>query len=90
MDRPGTWNVPPGTLGSNDANLRAMIVDPRDLTEGAAADGSEGTEAATPVRKLMTGRRPPLPDLNASTLEQSSGQSASPGTAGTNGSVQTQ
>jgi len=90
IDRPGTWNIPPGTLGSNDANLRAMIVDPHDLTEGVSADGSEGNAAATPVRKLITGRRPPLANMNASTIDQSSGQSASPGTAGTNGSVQAQ
>ena len=57
----------PGPLGSNDANLRAMIVDPRDLTGGVGADGSEGNEAATPVRSLMTGRRPPLPASNAAT-----------------------
>jgi hypothetical protein len=90
MDRPGTWNIPPGTLGSNDANLRAMVVDPRDLTEGASADGSEGYEAAPPVRKLIAGRRPALPNMNASTIDASSGQATSPGTAGTNGSVQAQ
>ena len=38
MDKPGTWNIPLGTLGSNDANLRAMIVDPRDLTAGVSAE----------------------------------------------------
>jgi hypothetical protein len=91
MDRPGTWNIPANTLGSNDANLRVMIADPHDLTQGASADGSEGAEAATPVRKLITGRRPPLPNMNASTVDSSAGQSSgSAGVSGTNGSAQTQ
>jgi len=88
MDRAGTWNVPPGTLGSNDANLRVMIVDPRDLTEGASADGSEGFEATAPVRRLISGRRPALPNLNASSIDAASTPAS--GTAGTNGSVQAQ
>jgi hypothetical protein len=91
LDRPGTWNVPSGTLGSNDTNLRAMVVDPRDLTEGASADGSEGYEAVAPVRRLITGRRPALPNLNASTIDAIGGQASTPtGTAGLNGSVQAQ
>jgi hypothetical protein len=91
MDKPGTWNVPANTLGSNDTNLRVMLVDPHDLIQGASADGSEGTEAATPVRKLVTGHRPALPNMDASTVDTSGGQSSgSAGVAGTNGSTQTQ
>jgi len=88
MDKPGTWNLPPGELGANDANLRAMIVDPHDLTEGAAADGSEGVEAATPVQRLVAGRRPALPSTTGTPLGSTGGgMSATPG-AGTNGIVQ--
>ena len=89
MDKPGTWNIPPGQLGSNDANLRVMIVDPNDLTAGVSADGSEGVEAAPPVQRLVSGRRPALPDTSGTPLgaagEQTSGSS---GQAGTNGVVQ--
>jgi len=89
MDKPGTWSLPPGQLGSNDANLRVMVVDPNDLTAGASAEGSEGTAAAPPVQRLVSGRRPALPDISGTPLggtgEQTSGSS---GQAGTNGVVQ--
>ncbi len=89
MDKPGTWSLPPGALSANDANLRVMIVDPNDLTAGASADGSEGMSGAPPVQRLVSGRRPALPDISGaplgSTGEQTSGSS---GQAGTNGVVQ--
>ena len=88
MDKPGTWSLPPGTLGSNDANLRVMVVDPHDLTAGASADGSEGTAAAPPVQRLVSGRRPPLLDTNGTPLGSTEQRTSatSPGAAGTNGS----
>jgi len=89
MDKPGTWSLPPGAFSANDANLRVMIVDPNDLTAGASAEGSEGTAAAPPVQRLVSGRRPALPDISGTPLgatgEQTSGSS---GQAGTNGVVQ--
>jgi hypothetical protein len=89
FDKPGTWNIPPGQLGSNDANLRAMIVDPNDLVTGAAESGSTGTAAAHPVSNLNAGRRPRLPDINGIPLGSSGGQtSGTPGQAGSNGSIQ--
>lgn len=89
MDKAGTWNIPPGALNANDANLRVMIVDPHDLTTGESAEGSEGTAAAPPVQRLVSGRRPALPEENGIPLGSSGGQtSASPGQAGTNGIVQ--
>jgi hypothetical protein len=89
MDKPGTWNIPPGQLGSNDANLRVMVVDPNDLTAGASAEGSEGTAAAPPVQRLVSGRRPALPDISGTPLGSSGEQtSGSSGQAGTNGVVQ--
>jgi hypothetical protein len=89
MDKKGTWSLPPGALNSNDANLRVMIANPNDLTTGASEDGSEGTEAAPPVQRLVSGHRPPLPDTSGTPLG-STGEStsASPGSAGTNGVVQ--
>ncbi len=87
MDKRGTWNVPPGDLNANDANLRAMVVDPRDLTAGASAEGSEGYAAARPVGKLLSGQRPALPSTSGTPLEATGGQvSATPSTAGSNGS----
>ena len=93
MDKPGTWNIPPGTVSANDANLRTMISDPHDLIEGQAADGATGSEAAAPVTRLVTGRRSRLPDVNGAPLESGSGSagdqgSATPTGAGSNGSGQ--
>jgi hypothetical protein len=89
MDKPGTWSLPPGALSANDANLRVMIVNPQDLTTGEAADGSDATEAAPPVQRLNSGRRPPLPDISGTPLGTTGAQtSAVPDQAGTNGIVQ--
>ena len=62
--RPGTW-VPDG---SNDANLRAMVANPHDLVEGRGTSVSSGAEAAPPVERVLTGKRYPLPDLNAASI----------------------
>jgi hypothetical protein len=59
FDKEGTWQLPP--LGSNDANLRTMIVNPRDLVAGQGESTTVGAEAAPPVRRLVTGNRYPLP-----------------------------
>lgn len=88
FDRPGTWSVPLGTPGANDANLRTMVVDPRDLTAGTGEDDSVGSSAVLPVRRLLTGRRPPLPQSEASSLRSSnSGGAQAPQsqTSGANG-----
>src|SRR4051794_38269756 len=62
--RPGTWNPD----GSNNANLRAMVVNPHDLVQGTGTSVSTGAVAAPPVERVLTGNRYPLPDLNASTV----------------------
>jgi hypothetical protein len=62
FDKPGTWRL--GEFSANDANLQAMIVNPHDLVEGAGATTSIGPEAGAPVRRLLTGRRYPLPSSN--------------------------
>jgi hypothetical protein len=63
--RPGTW-VPDG---ANDANLRAMVVNPHDLVEGTGERVSSGAEAAPPVGRVLTEKRYPLPNLNAAPID---------------------
>ena len=57
FDRPGT--VAP--RGYNDANLRAMIVDPSHLRRGVGAGTERGDAGAKPVDLLRAGKRAPLP-----------------------------
>ena len=56
FERPGT--VAP--RGFNDANLRAMVVDPGHLRRGVDADTSRGDAGAKPVDLLRSGKRPAL------------------------------
>lgn len=73
MDRPGTWNA--SRMQANDANLRAMVADPRDLIQGRdAGPGSLAAEAGSPVRRLLSGRRYPLPQTNTSQIPIASSQ----------------
>lgn len=71
FERPGTWSVPQNQLGSNDQNLRTMIVDPRDLVAGTGEPNSQSAAAAPPVRRLLTGKRPPLPQSGVANLRVS-------------------
>lgn len=57
FERPGT--VAP--RGFNDANLRAMVVDPAHLRRGAGASTTRGDVGATAVDLLRSGKRPNLP-----------------------------
>jgi type IV pilus biogenesis protein CpaD/CtpE len=87
FDKPGTWSLPPNTAsgmgGANDANLRAMIIDPRDLTAGTGEQNSAGTAASIPVQRLIAGRRAPLPQSGISDVRISGDQSGSAGSSGT-------
>ncbi len=56
FERPGT--VAP--RGYNDANLRAMLVDPSHLRRGVDADATRGDAGAKPVDLLRAGKRAPL------------------------------
>ena len=67
MDKPGTWRI--SGEGSNDANLRVMLVNPRDLEAGTGDANSVGPLAAAPVRRVMTGQRYPLPAVSAARLQ---------------------
>ena len=65
FERPGTWRA----TGVNDANLRAMVVDPADLRRGVEAPtAARGQAAAAAVTQLESGRRPPLPDSRVSRI----------------------
>lgn len=57
FERPGT--VAP--RGFNDANLRAMVVDPAHLRRGLEATTVRGDSGTRPVDLLRSGKRPPLP-----------------------------
>jgi hypothetical protein len=75
MQRPGTWTA----TGDNDANLRAMIADPRDLQAGANAPNGLAVEAVPAVGRLLSGKLPPLPDEPTSQLGGGSGGAAPQG-----------
>jgi type IV pilus biogenesis protein CpaD/CtpE len=57
----------PGTLaprGFNDANLRAMVVEPSHLRRGVGTSTDRSDAAAKPVDLLRSGKRQPLPSAN--------------------------
>jgi hypothetical protein len=70
--RPHTWSLPPAGLGANDPNLRTMLINPNDLAAGAANNTSVGALSVRPVDALLSGRRKPLPSVNASPIGASS------------------
>lgn len=55
--REGTWRP----SGANEHNLRAMLVEPRDIVEGRGEHGAEGQRAAEAVERLRTDRVRALP-----------------------------
>jgi hypothetical protein len=63
VDPAGTWRP----TGINARNLAAQLVNPTDLTLGAAADGSRGSAASPAVTRLVTGTRPALPNPRSAT-----------------------
>lgn len=64
FERPFTWTA----TGANDANLRAMVADTRDLTAGRGDTGSVGDEAARPISRMLAGNRAQLPHNGASVI----------------------
>jgi hypothetical protein len=78
FDRPGT--VAP--RGLNEANLRAMVVDPAHLRLGVDAPGSRGDAGSRPVDLLRSGKRAPLTAGGASAM---AGMDAGAGGAGNGG-----
>jgi hypothetical protein len=61
--RPGTWQA----TGANDANLRAMIANPADLTRGAQPATASRGEAAAQAAALLGGRAAPASGDGAGT-----------------------
>ncbi len=60
--RPGTW----APSGVNDANLRAMLANPADATQGQAARTERAVPATLAIRRLERDNRRPLLNTNAS------------------------
>jgi hypothetical protein len=81
FDRPGTWRA----AGSNDANLRAMLVDPSHLTRGVGTTTSRGPTAAQAIIRLDEDRRRPLPDSRAAQIGSLATQAPSGGGSGGGG-----
>jgi type IV pilus biogenesis protein CpaD/CtpE len=79
FERPHTWSLPPAGLGANDSNLRTMLANPNDLVAGTGDDTSTGPLSVRPIDALVTGRRRPLPSVNASTIGASEQQGAQGG-----------
>jgi hypothetical protein len=63
FDKPGTWSIDQYGI-ANDANLRAMVANPRDLIAGSGESTSLGAQASPAVSRLFSGKRTPLPALN--------------------------
>ncbi len=73
-NRPFTW----APTGVNEANLRSMIDDPRDLSAGKTASGSLSVEAVPPVARLLSGQRAPLSTESASGIGSSTTTAPTP------------
>ncbi len=80
--RSGTWQP----IGANDANLRAMIADPADLSHGRAGTDADGQVAANAVARYRAGKVKQLPDSGAAQMTSVSfgNSNASPASSGPN------
>lgn len=67
--------------GANNKNLRAMIADPHDLTQGQSATGSDAQLAVPPVTALLSGK------ASSGEASQGGGASAGGGSSGMASSV---
>jgi hypothetical protein len=56
--REGVWRPD----GSNDVNLRAMVVSPSDLVRGVGSPGGNGQQAAAALDRQRMDKVRPLPD----------------------------
>ncbi len=83
LDKPGTWSI--DQYGnSNDANLRAMVANPRDLVAGSGESTSLGAEASPPVTRLYSGQRTPLPNIDTLDVNLEQEQPQQPAQGGGN------
>lgn len=65
LTQPGHWTF----TGANEANLRAQLADPRDLTRGRSDPYNDGNEAAMAVQRWRNDRVKPLPQSGVSDLK---------------------
>ncbi len=70
---PGTWQ----SEHLNEANLAAMVADPRHLEQGVGTDASPGALSAAAVHRLLTDHVKPLPTTNVGPIANSADQSSS-------------
>ena len=79
IDNKGTWRVPPKGFTSNDENLRAMLVNPKDLVRGHGETSSVGATASGAAQRQLTNQRYPLPSSGASKVQDAgAGQQQAP------------
>lgn len=84
FSRPGTWQP----SGVNEANLRAMVAEPRHLRHGVAAPTERALPAVQAIRRLDADRRRPLPDSRTTQVGGTGGgNTGAPGPAPEAGSV---
>jgi type IV pilus biogenesis protein CpaD/CtpE len=72
FQREGMWRP----SGANEANLRAMVVDPGHLTVGVGTDRTDGQAAAGAVDRLRRDRVKPLPDTAIARIGAGGGAAA--------------
>jgi hypothetical protein len=72
--REGTWR--PEQV--NDANIAAMVANPRHLEQGVGDDASPGVLSAAAVRRLLTDRVKPLPSMSIGPISATQDQQSSP------------
>lgn len=72
FERPGTWTP----RGANDANLRAMIVDPAHLERGEGDPRGRGRQATNAIERLEDDKLHQLPDVRSSTVGSTGGTGA--------------
>ena len=80
--RPGVWRP----HGSNDANLRAMVVVPSDLVLATPTARADGGLAAAALTRLRRDRVRPLPDSGVAQIVPVSSGSQAASAAPTPGS----
>ena len=66
ISRTGLWRP----NGSNEQNLRLMVVDQRDLLKGRGETGSDGAEASAAIERLRAGK---LKDIRVETTQTAVG-----------------
>ncbi len=76
--RMGLWNP----LGANDANLRAMVADPRDLELGQGGARGAGDMGAAAVARLRTDTVRRLPASSISKVQPADAGAATEGGSG--------